>query len=94
MPAFFTSSSAAHICSGDATIDDVIRHIDFYLELDGENTVCLGCDLDGAKLPSEICNITDLEKISNKMLQIGYSDAVINKIFWKNAKKFIENNIR
>jgi membrane dipeptidase len=88
------SLCGAHISSSNPTIDDIIRHIDHYLSLDGENTIALGCDLDGAKLPSEFLNITDIEKIAIRMSEFGYSDEIIDKIFWKNAKNFIDKNVR
>ena len=84
----------SHISSCYPTIDDIIRHIDHYMSLGGENNVCLGCDLDGAKLPSEFSSITDLDKIAIRMSNLGYSNDIIEKIFWKNAKIFIEKNIK
>lgn len=84
----------SHISDHNPTIDDIIRHIDYYMSLGGENTVCLGCDLDGAKLPLGFSNITDLDKIATRMSNLGYSNNIIEKIFWKNAKTFIEKNIK
>jgi len=83
-----------HIADNNPTVDDIIRHIDHYLSLGGENNIALGCDLDGAKLPSGFSGITDLDKIATRMSDLGYTDHIIQKIFWKNAKFFIEKNIR
>jgi microsomal dipeptidase-like Zn-dependent dipeptidase len=54
----------------------------------------LGCDLDGAKLPTDFSDITSIDKIASRMSDLRYSDHIIEKIFWRNAKTFIENNIR
>jgi len=88
------SMCCTHIADNNPTVDDIIRHIDHYLSLGGENNIALGCDLDGAKLPSGFSGITDLDKIATRMSDLGYTDHIIQKIFWKNAKFFIEKNIR
>ena len=74
-------------------MDDVMNHIDHYLSLGGENTLSLGCDLDGTDLPDGFLDVRDVVKIADCMAQNNYSDELINKVFWKNAKIFLENNI-
>ena len=79
---------------GDAKIDDILKHIDHYMTLGGEDTVALGCDLDGTDLPDGISGVADLEKIADRLAAQGYSNELIEKIFWRNAAAFIEKNIR
>ena len=74
-------------------VDDVMKHIEHYLSLNGENTLALGCDLDGTDLPDGFLDVRDVIKIADRMAQNNYSDELINKVFWKNAKIFFENNI-
>ena len=84
----------SHLADSDSVgIDDLMKHIEHYLSLGGENTLSLGCDLDGTDLPDGFCDIRDVMKIADCMAQNNYSDELINKVFWKNAKIFIENNI-
>ncbi|MBE6611128.1 MAG: hypothetical protein E7632_01435 [Ruminococcaceae bacterium] len=72
------------------TVADVVRHIEHYMSLGGENTVCLGCDLDGVeKLPEGIRSVSDLAKIADLLGQNGYTDECIEKIFYANARNFI-----
>ncbi|MBQ8509007.1 MAG: membrane dipeptidase [Clostridia bacterium] len=72
------------------TVDDVVRHIEHYLSLGGEDTVCLGCDLDGVDcLPDGIGSVSELTKIAEKLGQNNYSDNLIQKIFYANARNFI-----
>ncbi len=72
------------------TIDDIARHIEHYLELGGERTVCLGADLDGVeKLPQGINSASDLYKIAEKLGRINYTDDLIKNIFYANARNFI-----
>lgn len=84
----------SHLTDGSADVDDVLRHAEHYLSLGGENTLCLGCDLDGTELPEGFRDVRDLVRIQEAMARVGYSDELIDKIFWKNAKSFMEKNIR
>ncbi len=72
------------------TVDDIICHIEHYMSLGGENTVCLGCDLDGVEaLPNGIRGVSDLYKIADALGRINYTDELIKKIFYANARNFI-----
>ena len=83
-----------HLCeSGECKIDDVVRHIEKYLSLGGEKTVCLGCDLDGiGRLPDGMENVSDLYKIADAMSAKNYSDSLIEDIFYYNAFRFMEKH--
>ena len=76
-----------------SSVEDVIRHIDHYLSLGGERTVCLGCDLDGTSLPIGFSDITDLQRIYDRMSELGYSDETIDNITYKNAFDFMQSNL-
>lgn len=74
-------------------IESVIAHIEYYLSLGGDNTICLGCDLDGIdKPPDGISDVADLYKISDRLLQLNYSTTTIENIFFNNATDFMVNN--
>ncbi len=80
---------------GNATVDSVVRHIERYMSLGGENTVCLGCDFDGVgSLPDGISTVSDLEKIAEALGRINYTDRLIKKIFYENARNFISRWIK
>ncbi len=71
-------------------ISDIVRHIEHYMSLDGKDTVCLGCDLDGVEpLPKGISGVSDLYKIADELGRINYTDELIKKIFYANARNFI-----
>ena len=78
-----------HIADEPVFIKDIIRHIDYYMSLGGENTVCFGCDFDGAELPDDVENVSDIEKICGELKKLGYNDILIEKIMYKNADDFI-----
>ena len=77
---------------GKCTVDDVMRHINGYLERGTENVLGLGCDLDGTDLPEGFCGVEDIERLAEAMSSRGYSDRLIEKIFWKNNFEFIKRN--
>ena len=79
--------------NGPVTITDIIKHIDYYMSLGGENTVCFGCDFDGAQIPEDVGNITGVEKICAELKNIGYDDTLIENIMYKNADNFIIRNL-
>ena len=76
----------AHL--GSNSYEAVLAHADHYLSLGGENTLCLGCDMDGTDLPDGIRNVSDLSRIANLFARHGYSDRLIGHIFWENAFSF------
>lgn len=84
--------------SEDATVDDIIAHIDYAVELIGIDHVGIGSDFDGGggvpgfNDPSECMNITA------KLIKRGYSDSDIAKIWggnllrvWREADKIVHN---
>lgn len=84
------SLAPMHLTDGECGISDIIRHIEHYLSLGGEDAVCLGCDLDGVDtLPQGIENVSDVEKIAEELGRFNYTDTLIDKIFYANARNFI-----
>lgn len=75
------------------TVSDVVKHIDRYMELGGEDIVGLGCDLDGTDLPSGIFSVSDLYLIADELAKNGYQEELVQKIFWKNHYNFIIKNM-
>ena len=86
------SMAAIHLQKqGDATIDDVLRHIEHYCSLGGEDHVCLGCDFDGiSSSPAEIHTMYDLPRLADALCRLGYSECQIEKIFYRNADNFLK----
>ena len=74
--------------NGDAHIEDILPHVEYFLELGFEQNLCLGCDMDGATLPPEISDLSDLTKLAELMLSRNYSENLVNSIFFENAYQF------
>ncbi len=72
-----------------ATSQDAVAHIEHWLSIGGEDHIALGTDLDGIEeTPTDIPKMRCLYTLSDRLASLGYSDALIDKIFWKNAEEF------
>ena len=70
---------------------DLLKHIDKFLSLGGENTVCIGTDFDGCNLPDDITGSESLAEIYETLLKHNYKESIIRKIFYENVLNFFEN---
>ena len=69
----------------DPTIDDLIRHLEHFLDLGGEKHVALGGDLDGCETTvKEITGFQDVPKLYDALEKRGYSKELLDDIFWNN----------
>lgn len=76
--------------NGDATTDDIIRHIDYALSLGAEDNLGLGSDFDGIeKTPQDLKNLQEYENLFEKMVNAGYKMELIDKITHKNVVEFM-----
>ena len=85
-PSHLSKNESADIC-------DIMKHIEHYLSLGGENVLAMGCDLDGTNLPNGFSSVYDVYKIANEMQRLNYSDELINKIMYNNAFTFFKYNL-
>ena len=76
-----------------ANIDSILKHIEHFYSLDGEDCLSLGCDLDGTSLPIGFSSVRDVYRIAEHMAKHGYSDGQIEKLFYKNAENFVTKNL-
>ncbi len=82
-PEFLTDSKRA-------SVSDIIRHIEHFMSLGGENNIGLGSDFDGVDyLPNEIKNALDIYKISDELLRLNYSEGLVKKIMGENFYEFL-----
>ncbi len=84
---FYSEFLTDDIC----TIEDIIRHIEYILALGGENNIGFGSDFDGMdSLPKEIAGIKDIYKIPDRLLRLGYSEKLVEKITHKNFLRLFD----
>lgn len=87
------SMCCAHLrdCSQkNADIEDVVRHIERYMEFGAQDHLCFGCDFDGTDLPTGINHVGDLQKLAERLSALGYSQELLDKLFWQNAYNFFQ----
>lgn len=76
-----------------ATVSDVARHIDYLVSRFSVKNVCLGTDFYGTKdLPKGIKNYNNLALLEDRLKLLGYTDDMIEDIFYKNAQQFFTKN--
>lgn len=73
----------------DASVDDILRHIDHLLNKADENKLAIGTDFDGADMPKQINSIERLEIIYKSVVQF-YDENLAQAIFYNNALDFIQ----
>ncbi len=88
------SLAPQHLADGACEIDDVVRHIRHYLEIGGENALCLGCDFDGIdETPTGLSDISHLPALRDALLSAGIPEITVRKIFFENAYGFAVRHI-
>ena len=63
----------------------IIEHVDHTVKLVGADHVGLGSDFDGANMPYGMEDATMIPKITEALLQKGYSGSDIRKILGENT---------
>ena len=75
---------------GQPTMDALVAHVEHFLALDGEKTLCLGGDLDGCEaLAAGMAGMQDVPKLYETLKARGYGDALLEDIFWNNLRRLI-----
>lgn len=76
--------------SGSADIDDIIKHIEHFMALGGENHIGIGADFDGVdRLPRGIDGCESTYKVFERLLQLNYSDEQVEKISHGNFERVL-----
>ncbi|MBQ8144136.1 MAG: membrane dipeptidase [Butyricicoccus sp.] len=73
-----------------AEIDDIVCHIEHFLDLGGEHTVCMGADWDGiSSLPHGMDSIRSVTRIRKALAARGYDELLLDRIFYDNLAGFV-----
>lgn len=80
--------------SNKAKISDIIKHVEHFLSLGGEENIGMGCDFDGVDfLPEGITGMGDIYKLFDEMIRLGYNDNIINKLSCTNMERILQENL-
>ena len=69
---------------GAHTLDDAVRHVDHFMELDGAKALALGGDWDGCELAFGWTGVQDLPALWDALAERGYDRACLEDIFFNN----------
>lgn len=81
--AFLTDGTPAYI-------KDYVDHIDYAVKLIGIDHVGIGSDFDGATIPEDIKDASELYKINDELIRRGYSKEDIEKLLGKNILRVLD----
>ena len=73
---------------GGSDFDSIRRHLEHFLSLDGEKTVCFGADFDGMTAPAAWNGIAVYERLYRYLLDCGWSTQTLDAVFYINAMTF------
>ena len=75
---------------GEPTMDALVAHVEHFLDLGGEKTLCLGGDLDGCEsLAAGMTGMQDVPCLYDALKARGYSETLLNDMFWNNLRRLI-----
>lgn len=84
-PTFINGKKHAHV-------KELLPHIDHFIELGGENVIAMGSDFDGAKMPSDLKNISEIDRLYQILIK-RYGKVLADKFFYENSYRFFKENI-
>ena len=76
-----------------ASMEELIRQIRYIVNVGGEECLGLGSDFDGIEEAPEMEDAGGMEKLAEAMEKAGISYRLTEKIFWKNADRFLRENL-
>ena len=90
-PAFLDDTPDRKHCIG--SVAQMARHAKYILNLAGEDALALGSDFDGIGGELEITGAQDLPLLAEGLVNEGIPARVVEKIFYKNARRFFRENL-
>ena len=77
-------------------ISDLLKHMDAVLEMGGEDCLAIGSDFDGCDglFPTHIEGVQSMPFLREELLKHGFTEELTEKIFYKNAHRFVMENVK
>ncbi len=76
--------------SGKCTMEKILEHIEYILEMGGENNIGIGSDFDGIEyLPEGMSGSEDMERLISLMEKRNYGKEIINKLLFENFSRVL-----
>ncbi len=74
----------------DVPLSQMLKHLDYLLEILGEDRVGFGSDYDGAVMPDKLMDLSDLPNLTRAMKEHGYDEKIIKKICNENWLRVLQ----
>jgi membrane dipeptidase len=68
----------------EASLTEIVRHLDYIAQRIGIDRVGFGSDFDGAFMPEDLQDVTHLPKLLTALRDLGYDNAALRKITHEN----------
>jgi membrane dipeptidase len=75
----------------DGPISDIIKHIQYIADLIGVDHVAFGSDFDGTRIPSELKDVSNFQKLVFLLEDAGFSEEEREMICWRNWVRVLED---
>ena len=75
-----------------AMMTDILRHVEHFLSLGGEEVLAVGGDLDGSTLPDGFSGVQDLARMYEELLR-HFPQKTVDGIFFNNAARFFTHTL-
>ncbi len=75
-------------------VDALCRQIDYFCEQGYEGIIALGSDYDGCTIHEDLCGVEKLGEVYRTLLDRGYTEELLQKLFWRNAYDFFKRTIK
>ena len=70
------------------------EQIRYLLSLGCEDVIAFGSDFDGCDMIDELKGVHKMKGVYENLLKQGFDESVLNKIFYNNAKRFFDKNLK
>lgn len=76
----------------NASVKDVIAHIEHFLAIGGENNIGIGADFDGINTTlTDIYDVSKMNILFDELAKLNYNDEIIDKISHKNFENLLKS---
>lgn len=76
-----------------STRKDMVRHIEYFLELGAEDVIAMGSDFDGTAIPKEFDSLDKVPSLYTYIAEAVGAE-IADKLFFENAKNFFAQNLK
>ncbi len=73
---------------GGADLEQMRHHLEHFMSLGGDKTLCFGADFDGMTAPSEWNGVAVMKELKQHLSCHGWTDEQMNAVFYTNAHEF------